>query len=390
MATTSPVIGSALQVIALMAVEGLGDYTHPDENIQAFIRTNFEQMAGSLALSIEELMSAYPLGYAVSQWGIEQRDGQWMLQDIQILHPADYHFEGKRGKIESIKWRGSGDEVAIPYGGEDGRVIHCVNARHLSFRSPTGIATLKRINAAWKAWKIVVGEMLVAAQRQATPILAGYSDSAVSVPLYGPDGRTPLVDEATGEPVVVPAPVALLEQLSNLDNRSVISTDLQNKIEAIASQVGGDFFFKALTYLQQLQLMGLIFPETILTSTGVGDSNLNKGQRTTLGQVIESLLSQIKESLIENCIRWLIYWNFGEQESYGSFVVPEDDDTNRIELFAALNNAVSSGWFSAADLEVLNKGRELVGLPAKEAIDAVPEPATMSRLFSSDYWRNAG
>jgi hypothetical protein len=385
MAKTSPVIGAALQVITLMGVGMLGDYTHPDEEIQADMRGQFEQMQGSLALSIEELLSCYPFGYSSSQWGVEEREGQIKLIDIQILDPTLYGFEGKRGRVDNVVYRGDREDVRIPYNGEEGRIIHAVNARHLSFRDPTGVAVLKRVKPSWEAWKIVIGEMLIAAQRQATPIVVGYSDSGATVPMLDARGE-PLLDP-DGNPVLIQAPTALLDQLESLENRSVISTDIKNKIDTLSQQTSGTFFFECLKLLQSLQLIGLIFPETILGATGIGDSNLNKGQRSTLGLVLESLTGQIKEQILNNPVRWLLTWNYGDRiDNYGSFPPPKQQDVDSVQLFNAINSAVGSGYFSGADLSVLNRGRELVGL------SPVEEPTqSMGRLLTGaglDYWRN--
>ena len=388
LAKTSPIVGSALQVITQLAVLQLGEYTHPDEEIQQFMRMNFERMRGSLALSLEELMSVFPFGYAASQWGVDHAGGEYRLIDIQILNPADYSFEGKLGAIENVVVRGGKEDVRIPYSGEDGRIIHVTNQRHLTFRDPFGVAALRRVMAAWKAWKIVIGEILVAAQRQATPILVGYSDSQITVPLLDAAGAP--VPDAEGNPVVIQAPTAMLAQLQSLDNRSVISTDITNRIEALQQQTNGTFLIELCRLLQQLQLMGLLFPESILTATGVGDSNLNTGHRSTLGLIINSLVGQIKEVILENPVRRLITWNKGDSVTdFGSFPEPESEETleQRSALLAALTNAVQQGFMSAADQRLVDRGYELLGMEPPET-----PVAAMGRLFggSLDYWKMEG
>jgi hypothetical protein len=191
--------------------------------------------------------------------------------------------------------------------------------------------------------------------------------------------------DVQGNPVTIQAPVALLNQLESLNNRSVLSTDLRNRVESLNQTTSGTFFFDALRLLQQLQLMGLLFPETILTATGVGDSNLNTGQRSTLGLVVRSLVGQIKEVILNSPVRWLLTWNYGQVEDFGAFSEPETQEIDPIALFNALNGAVQSGYFSAADLSVINRGRELVGLP----LAAEPGLQTMGRLLGNlDYWKN--
>lgn len=377
-ADSSPVIGPALEVISLMSLLYLGDYTHPDQVAQDFIRRNFEQMNGSILLSLEELVgSSFALGPGVAQWGIEPRDGDWCLIDLQILDPRTYIFKGSKGQISSVTYTGGANPVDIPYGGEEGRIVHIVSGRSLNFRNPWGRPALRRVMPAYRAWKILMSEMLIAGQRQATPIVVAYSDTAVEVPLLDATGQ-PLLD-ANGDEVTIRAPKALADQIENLDNHSYISTDLKNRIEALHAEVGGSFFFEGLKLLQQLQLLGLLMPESILTSTGVGDSNLNTGQRSTLGLIITSLVSQAKEKILDGPIRWLLTWNQGDQETFGDFVPPDDLKIDPLDLFNALNGAVSSGWFSAQDLAVLNRGRQIVGLPEAEATGV-----SLSRLIGGD------
>jgi hypothetical protein len=343
----------------------IGVYRHENPDIEAFIRKNFEQMDGSLALSFEELISAsWLLGNAVSNWGVEvaKKTKSLRLIDLAIVSPKLYNYRGSGGALKEIIYRSAAGTDTVPYGGENGRLVHVSNARHLSFRDPRGIATLARVMPAHKAWKIIIGEALIAAQRQATPILVGYSDSAVTVPLLDSTGQ-PLLD-TNGNTVTVQASRVLLEQMQSVTNQSVISTDLKNKIEAINQQTNGELFLKLLAYFQSLILNGLLFPETILSTHGSGDSNLNSGQRETLELVIDSLVNQIKEALIENCLRWLIYWQFGEQESYGYFELDEPPQTvsDRMSILDRLITGSQTGFFPASDELVSSRGRSLAGI----------------------------
>ena len=369
MLTTSPLIGATVEVVVLLGLGFWGDYTHPDPTIKDFIQQNFEQMHGSLTLSLSELLSVKPLGYAASEWSIENKPSGWMLDDIQILHPKFYTFEGTRSGIVGVKYRTSGDEIQIPYD----RLVHVVNQRHVSFRRPTGVADCKRAIAAWKAWKIIINEMLVAGQRQAVPIIVGYSEAG-QVPLCGADGRSPLLD-ADGNPITLPATKAMLDQLENIENRAIVSTDIKNRIEALHQQTDGHFFFQALKMLQQMQLLAFLVPESVLAVSGTGDSHLNKGHRTTLDSAIRTTVSQIAEEVLEKVVRPLIAWNFGEKATadLGKFQEPETENDDRVALLDALANAVekpNGTGFMPADLETINRGRELAGIPATATLPA--------------------
>jgi hypothetical protein len=363
MAATDPVIGSALHFLAIAATQEIGEYHHPDEVVQAGVRSQFEVMSGSLALSFEELVaSAYGLGWGVSQWGVEPGPDGVQLIDIQIINPKDYTFRGRNGAIQDILYRSGSYEVAVPYSGPDGRLCHVVNARHLAFRSPRGAASLDRCLAAWKAWKIIMGEMMVAAQRAATPIIIGYSDSDVLVPLLDNAGR-PVLDESD-RPIRVQAPKALLDQLETLENRSVLSTDARNRIESLHQESSGMFFFEALRLLDRYKLEALLVPATIFEAHGAGDSNLNSGQRVTLDLVIRSLVDQVKEVLLNGPIRFVVEQNYGPQENWGKFVVPEEAESlsDRATLLTAIQGAVTGGLIPASDAAISDRAYQLIGV----------------------------
>jgi hypothetical protein len=363
MLETSPVLGAAADASNLMLLQRFGAYTHPDENIQTFIRTNIEQMNGSLNWSIAELSAADFIGYVCSEWSVVPNAGEWKLDRLQGLDPRKYGFRGTMSGITDLRYQGAAGDIYIPYD----RIVHIVGRRWLSFGDPQGKASCKLAIAAWKAWKIVIAEMLVASQRQGTGLLVGKAPSDKMVPLFDQDGN-PLLDE-NDRPLSKPAPEALLEALDNLDNRTVLATDIENSVEILSQQTREGFFLNILKYLQQLQLLAFLFPESILTTSGVGDSNLNSGQRTTLDLLLDNRAEQIKEAFLESWVRALIIYNFGEQEErYGSFPTPENNSVDSLALFAALDNAVSHGTFSSQDLDVINKMRELAGLPEAAAI----------------------
>lgn len=384
MVTTSPIIGPAIEVFTLLLAEYWGDYTNTEETHQAFIRQNFEQMRGSLLLSVSELVSVKPFGYATSERSVWDKPDGWMLDDIQILHPSHYVFEGTRSEgVTGVKYRSaSGSDIPIPRD----RLVHVVNQRHLAFRRPTGVADCKRAIAAWKAWKIVVNEMLVAGQRQAVPIIVGYTQPG-EVPLYSADGRTPLRD-ADNNPVTIPATKAMLDQLENIDNRAIVSTDIGNRIEALAQQTDGRFFFEALKILQQMQLLGLLIPGSILTVTGVGDSELNKGQQKTLNSTLRSTKNQIVEEILERVVRPLLLWNYGVQatKDLGNFAEPKIESEDQVALLNAITNAVENptgGGFLPADLDTINRGRELAGIPSIETLPQRMKANTEAALSNS-------
>lgn len=364
----NPILGTAADTFALMAVLAFGEYSHEDEEIEAWVRSNFANMSGSFPKAIAQQSSAKFFRYAVSEWYVMQDAGQWWLDGIHILNPKHYRFRAKDRLLYDVLEQSGSVDVPLPMP----QVLFVENTPYLSFGDPTdSVSVCDRAYPIYQAWKVVISEMLVAAQRQATPILVGQSDASDRIELTDSQGNPLLRD---GVPVTIPAPQHLLNQMADLDNRSVISTDLKSKIQSIANQSDGRFFIECLEYLQRLMLLTFSFPETIFQvgQGGLGNAGLNQGHMEVLHLSIEGLVSQIREEVIEKIVRSLITWNFGEQDSYGEFVPQEADVEDRISLFSALSDAIAKGAFSVADLAVINRMRDLSGIPRVEEIE-MPE-----------------
>jgi hypothetical protein len=350
MIQTSPIVGPAVELKVLLGLRYFESYANGEPDYQDFIRKCFERMNGSLKLSVAELMCVSPLGFACSEWAPIEREGQWMLDAIQIIDPRKYRFRGKRGQIEDLLYAGEFGDIAVPYE----RVIHLTNQSFISFGNPYGVAECKRAIAAYKGWKITIAAALIASKRRGEPILAGFADSQQQVQV-GTD--------QDGQPINIPAPQALLQSMQQLENNSVLATDLANRIEDLQA-ADGKIILDVLKVLQVYQLLAFLVPESVLMASGVGDSNLNTGHRTLLDLCVGSVAEQIKERLIEDVVRPLLTWEFGEEvEDFGEFPSPKEQPEGAIDLFNALISAVYNGAFSAADLDVINRMRELAGLP---------------------------
>ena len=386
---TCPVLGSIIDVKNLIALQVLGEYTHPDPDIEDFIRGNFRNIDGSFQWSFAEMFFAEAMGFSFLEieWG--KKDGLWQLFSLRGVDPRYYQFLGSQGRTVGIRYQSQKGQIDIPI--EKG--IHIVNKRYLTFGDPYGVATLKQAIAAWRAWKILMGQMLVAGQRQATGVIVGYAPSGDQVYKYDENGD--IVTDSNGDPVTQPAPFALNEQLQGLENGSVISTDLQNRIELLNQQTDGQFFLQAIDLCERLMMLAFAFPNTLISTgnnsgrsgtAGSGDSNLNSGHRALIEITIKSMVGQISEEILEKIVRPLIFWNFGEQENYGEFKPKEVDSGDKLGLIQSLINAVQTGFFSAADEDVINKGRELMGLPKIEEVIAPTQPPQFSQP-PTNYWK---
>jgi hypothetical protein len=369
MATTDPICGAGIEVPMLMGALKLGKYHHDDENIQDWTRQNFVNMHGSLQLSFAEMWQAKPFGHSWSEISVEPKNGSWMLQSIMAVDPRYFRYAGSIGKIKEIRYRTVPEGlIDIPY--EKG--IHITNGRHINIgRDPYGFAECKKAYPYWKAKKLILAAMVIAAQRQATPLLVGKTDLESSFELVDSLGNI-LLNSETGLPIKGRAGDRMKSALEQIENQSVIVIDkVIDEITAIAQQTDGAFFLNVLRFLNSQILMAFLMPETVITtgSQGAsGDSNLNAGHGAILDLVVSSFTQQIKERLIEDVCRFLIFNEFGEQESYGHFQEPEKNKTDSVALLGAIANASNSGVLGGNDLDVINRSRDLAGIPPIDQI----------------------
>ncbi len=368
MATTDPIVGAGIEVPMLMGALKLGEFTHEDQNIQDWTRANFVNMQGSLQLSFAEMWQAKPFGHSWSEISCEPKNGSWMLQSIMAVDPRYFRYAGAIGKIDQIRYRTVPQGlVNIPYT----KGIHIVNGRHLNLgRDPYGSAECKKAYPYWKAKKLILAAMVIAAQRQATPLLVGKTDLESSFELVDSFGNI-LIGE-NGLPIRGRSGDRMKSALEQIENQSVIVIDKNiDDIIAIAQQTDGAFFLNVLRFLNSQILMAFLMPETVITtgSQGAsGDSNLNAGHGHILDLVVSSFTQQIKERLIEDVCRFLIFNEFGEQESYGQFKEPEADKTDSVALLGAISGAAMSGVLGGNDIEVINRSRDLAGIPPIDQI----------------------
>jgi hypothetical protein len=387
--TTSPNGGAYADIKLLNLLQRMGEWQHPDRDIQDHIQAQWAQMDGSLHIAYAEMGTAPMVGWASLERAIRDpqesgyQDGYWWLESLQLIPPKRHNFEGSRGKIASVRYYpDNAPDFSIPYE----RIVHVVNRRHvaaLTDRPMYGVADCRLAYAAHKAWKIVINEALVAGQRQATPIIVGLADDSSQVPLYD-DRGVPLRD-ANNQIIAVPAPEKLKRELQSLNsNGGVITAGLTSEIQALNQQTDGRFFMELLHYLDRLMARAFLVPFTVLDEgvAGLGNAGLAQEQLNNMRLMLDTIAEQIQDELLEKVIRPLIVWNFGEQETYGSWLPPEEQDQDRIDLLDSLTRGFASGLYSTTDLDFVNRHRELAGIPPTEELaTALSKPHR--------YWRDA-
>lgn len=368
----SPVASAANDLRTLLGVSVMGKYQHPDEDIQSFVQHSINQMEGSWSNVIAEMLTFIPFGRSFSEVSYTIKKRVAYLDKIRTVDPRYYWFEGYSGNIHRVHYMRNVN-VYIPY--ENG--VHLVNQPYLSLGGdPYGVAICRRAYPYWELMKVVNACMAVASERQATKLLVAKTDTANNnVTMINPETGYPFTDPATGEPRFFNQAYIMSKNLEDMKNNSYAVIDIADDIFAIAHETDGSFFMNILGYLESMIMLSWLVPRTV-TGTGAissGDSNLNAGHRGILELVIKSQMEMVGDILVEQVIRPMIEFNFGEQKDYGIFPIKSQDNEDVISLLNIVNNCISTGAFALDDLTVINRMRELAGIAPLEMLDTQEE-----------------
>ena len=361
----SPVASAANDLRILLGVSMLGDYQNVDPDVQLFVRNSIKAMQGSWLHVLEGIMTFISYGKSFSEVSYKIKKRQAYLDTIRTVDPRYYWFEGFNGQISRIHYLRFTD-IYIPY--ENG--IHLVNQPYVALGGdPHGVAICRRAYPYWELMKVINACMAIASERQATKLLVAKTETGNnSVTMINPETGQPYIDPNTGEPRLFNQGYVMSKNLEDIKNNSYAVIDLADEIQAIAHETDGSFFTNILGYLESMIMLCWLVPRTV-TGTGTvasGDSNLNQGHQNILKLVTKSQMAIVAEALIEQAIRPMLQFNFGELEDYGNFPVLEEDNEDTIALLNIINNCVNSGSFSATDLEVINRMRQLAGITELE------------------------
>jgi hypothetical protein len=377
----SPVASAANDLRILLGVSMLDHYQNPDPYIQDFTRKTINAMQGSWLNVVSQILTFIPFGKSFSEVSYVIRKRKAYLDIIRTVDPRYYWFEGFNGQISRVHYLRFSD-IYIPY--ENG--IHLVNQPYLALGGdPHGVAICRRAYPYWELTKVINACMAIASERQATKLLVGKTDTANnSVSMINPETGQPYLDPNTGEPRLFNQGYVMSRNLEDIKNNSYAVIDLADEIEAIAHETDGSFFTNILGYLESMMMLCWLVPRTV-TGTGTvssGDSNLNEGHQNILRLVTRSQMEIVGEALIEQAIRPMLEFNFGELDDYGSFPIATEDNTDTITLLNIINNCVNTGTFSKFDLDVINKMRALAGITPLEIAPLEGEDVSEKKLQS--------
>jgi hypothetical protein len=365
MARKDPLVRSCIELKCLRASIMLGKYSHSDQKIEDWVQHNFDNMKGSLVHKIGRLAAAMALGFSAAEIVFTDNiKGEWRLDTLNLLDQTRSSFEGKNGNIDFLLYREpTGLDKRVPYQ----KIIHVVNgfsANIGEYDMVYGDAESGTAYQYFKAKQAILTEMMISAKNAASGMWLGQADSNETVQIVDING-VPQVNP-DGSPKTQSAVHALQQQMLNLENNSVLVTDLKNRVQPLIpdkNEAGWQMYINILDngILRAYGIPELIFKEG--TNTTLSNS-LGRQHKTLLDAQIESIVSQIRDQLIEKVVRPLLIWNFGITDNFGNFQLDEVQDQESVSLRVQnIISSVSAQILPASNIHVQNALYSALGLP---------------------------
>lgn len=393
MARKDPVVRSCIELKALRASLMLGQYSHKDPYIQKWVRENFNNIEGSLSHKVGRLSAAMALGFSAAEIVFTNTNrgstGEWRLANLNLLDQTRISFEGKGGSVVNLLYQESdGDKLAIPYK----KILHVVNGYSSNigeFDAVYGDAESGTAYQYHKAKQAILTEMMIAAKNNASGIWIGKADSNETVQVVDSNGNP--VYNADGSPRTEPAALSLLKQLLNIESNSVLVTDIKNQVQPMSVDSKEGFWQLALSILDAAIMRAYSVPELVFKegSGNFGINGIGKQHVLLMDAQIESIVTQIRDQLIEKVVKPLLIWNFGITENFGTFNLdPVEDPEAKNLLVNNIITATSSQLLQPTDLAVQNKVRELLGIPSITPAEQfeLSQQALLQKFFENEIY----
>jgi len=362
MLDTDETVSYGVELLTLATIARLGEYSHPDPKINDFIHEQFERLRGTIYDVAEEIVySSIWAGFALSEMIFDFQDDQIVLHDIQPINPKDVEFilesEGlNKNRVKSVKfyynWFGGGSADASNIEGYDiSKFIHLVGRSR--YGNPYGISRLKSIYSVYYEKINTIAFWMRGMEGHGSPLAEYIFDNLNNV-VVDPNGK-----EITGDEHIQKIMASIMAGTS-------ISHPKGDELKIHwPNRSFGDIFYQAIQYFNQMIFRGLLIPSLVAANNegGSGSYSQSKTHQDSFYLALEKIRRGLTECLIEQLIRPLITWNFGEQDEWGDFQCDEFDPETGKLIMEMFTGAINSGIMFPDKLEDLKHMRQKINAP---------------------------
>jgi hypothetical protein len=430
MVDTDETVGSGVDFLTTCLAARLGEYTHPNPSVAKWINNRLNEIDGGWTNAVKEILSACWAGFSVSEkvWA-NTRHG-FTVKKLVHLPPGTLLFETNRtGELTSdgiLQYQRNynpalfGGGVAYLFGFASlapsfsqgaarpdiyaklgdypfplrspnifsylsiripiRKCIHYAWNAQGTFGSPYGKSLLRRAYKHWVLKDSVLQFLAVALDRKGTPLQVWYVD---------PNATFIDTDKWNGMPISptdnigIRAQTAVKNALRNVHNDSVVIMPGRKgqfvEHDVIQQSSNAADFIASLNYLDTRILRALLIP-TLIFSSGDGSGSYGLGQEhaTTFDKILDGFLGGLKQCLRDQLIEEMIVYNFPpeayEKDGFGEFGSRELSQEEREKEMNCVEKAVTLGAIDMADLDDLNRVRDIAGFKPRDTPIPQPEP----------------
>jgi hypothetical protein len=359
MSRRDPMTRFCMELVFLYCYSLLGEFTHPRSRVERFVRDAIAKSKGSWSLKVKEMMSCVWYGYSWTEVSFDDLpNGRKTFKQFRTLDPSRYNFVGTEEALTTVAYNGPYGSVDLDYN----TGIHLVVGSEISFDENYGCGRLETAYPYWELHQLLMPVLAIAAQRQATPILVKKTETGADIALIDQISGAPILDE-NGEPTLIKKGWDAVRQLEKLGSAGVTAIDPDDDLYQIEPRIADGFLDSVFQVCKQQRALSYLVPETLATisNQGIGDSGLSERHLEIFESINAGIMTHLAEEIIEQLIRPLIIFNFGEMNDYGHFpIVRTNPDSLHIAELAI--DAVDRGVLPKNDLRVINVIREALGI----------------------------
>lgn len=361
MIDTDETIAVGIQFLTMSVLLKLGEYDHPtDKNISKFVNDNFESMQGNLYTAGEDILSALWAGFSGTEICWKPSGSQIMLDKLTTYHPRTVliRVNQETGDYEGIKqWRWfAGSPVDIP---KEKVILFNIGKK---FGNHYGRSMCKPIRKNWLLKDPVLKMWARALDRFGTPLLGAIV----------PDEM--IKDPENSEQDISQMAYAL-RLLANIQNgtgivlKSALKGEVSTDVKALTSGGAGvgEAFMAAANYYNKMMLRGLLVPSLVFDEgQKSGSYALGQSHFAIYNMMTSGIYRGFKEAIIEQVVRPMIVYNFGEQKDLGDFAERKIAEEDKKLLFEGFTQLTNTGYLDSQVQEDFDYVREAAGAPARD------------------------
>lgn len=370
MLDTDETVGQGFDFLVLGVLNKLGEYDHENATIKNFINKQFERMHGNLLLVCKEILTAIWAGFSVTEINYSLSNGLVGIDSLATYHPSTLYFNvDEKGRLMDLgvkQFMITGSHVDIP-------TSKCIIYTHdMRFGNLYGRSAFKRIYKDWVLKDPILKMWARALDRFGTPLVVAMV----------PEGQINDPDNPLQKIEQIDYVIRILNDLQNQTALAMSTPGENNKGDIKTVTNGGtgvgQAFNAAVAYFNKMIYRGLLLPSLVGDEGSSGSYNLGEKHFDTFQAVLDNIYNTLTEVLIEQLIRRLIEFNFGKQESYGSFPqkkLSEDDKKLLSEIFGQMIDKGVLDPDVQADFDYM---RSTLDIPQREVVKPAMDGETMT------------